>query len=122
MLSYSINFNVLEHRVDNRISSIINREMHSTGIEPVSTPWKGAILPLNYECVAPLLSEIILTGFKRTLVGGALAVGTARIGRGASSGGNAGFSVRNSLPSESILHAAFAELCLFRRSIGAFGS
>ena len=24
--------------------------MHSTGIEPVSTPWKGAILPLNYEC------------------------------------------------------------------------
>ena len=25
--------------------------MHSTGIEPVSTPWKGAILPLNYECV-----------------------------------------------------------------------
>jgi hypothetical protein len=25
--------------------------MHPTGIEPVSTPWKGAILPLNYECV-----------------------------------------------------------------------
>lgn len=24
--------------------------MHPTGIEPVSTPWKGAILPLNYEC------------------------------------------------------------------------
>jgi hypothetical protein len=24
--------------------------MHSTGIEPVSTPWKGAILPLNYKC------------------------------------------------------------------------
>ena len=23
--------------------------MRSTGIEPVSTPWKGAILPLNYE-------------------------------------------------------------------------
>lgn len=25
--------------------------MHPTGIEPVSTPWKGAILPLNYGCV-----------------------------------------------------------------------
>ena len=25
--------------------------MHSTGIEPVPTPWKGVILPLNYECV-----------------------------------------------------------------------
>ena len=24
--------------------------MHPTGIEPVSTPWKGAILPLNYGC------------------------------------------------------------------------
>ena len=25
--------------------------MHPTGIEPVTTPWKGDILPLNYECV-----------------------------------------------------------------------
>ena len=25
--------------------------MHPTGIEPVTTPWKGAILPLNYGCV-----------------------------------------------------------------------
>ena len=25
--------------------------MHPTGIEPVTTPWKGAILPLYYECV-----------------------------------------------------------------------
>ena len=24
--------------------------MHSTGIEPVLPPWKGGILPLNYEC------------------------------------------------------------------------
>ena len=32
--------------------------MHPTGIEPVTTPWKGAILPLNYECV---LGEAIFT-------------------------------------------------------------
>ena len=25
--------------------------MHSTGIEPVLPPWKGGILPLNYECM-----------------------------------------------------------------------
>ena len=25
--------------------------MHPTGIEPMSTPWQGAILPLNYGCV-----------------------------------------------------------------------
>ena len=25
--------------------------MQSTGIEPVPTPWKGAILPLYYDCV-----------------------------------------------------------------------
>lgn len=24
--------------------------MHPTGIGPVPTPWKGAILPLNYGC------------------------------------------------------------------------
>ena len=30
--------------------------MHSTGIEPVSTPWKGAILPLNYKCFVVILS------------------------------------------------------------------
>ena len=30
--------------------SFKNNTLHSTGIEPVSTPWKGAILPLNYEC------------------------------------------------------------------------
>ena len=29
-----------------------NKVMRSTGIEPVSTPWQGAILPLNYERVA----------------------------------------------------------------------
>ena len=60
--------------MDKRIPSIINRDMHSTGIEPVSTPWKGAILPLNYECVAPLLSEIILTWIQTHLIGGALAI------------------------------------------------
>ena len=26
--------------------------MQSTGIEPVPTPWKGAILPLYYDCVS----------------------------------------------------------------------
>lgn len=29
--------------------------MHSTGIEPVPAPWKGAILPLNYECLDVVL-------------------------------------------------------------------
>ena len=41
--------------------------MHSTGIEPVSTPWKGAILPLNYECrcegVLHNLAEDVFFGF-----------------------------------------------------------
>ena len=32
------------------MSNAVKNNMHSTGIEPVSTPWKGAILPLNYEC------------------------------------------------------------------------
>ncbi len=26
--------------------------MQSTGIEPVPTPWKGAILPLYYDCLS----------------------------------------------------------------------
>lgn len=29
--------------------------MHPTGIEPVTTPWKGDILPLNYGCVSVVL-------------------------------------------------------------------
>ena len=29
---------------------IILDGLHSTGVEPVSPPWKGGILPLNYEC------------------------------------------------------------------------
>ena len=30
---------------------VIHTQVHPTGIEPVTTPWKGAILPLNYGCV-----------------------------------------------------------------------
>ena len=30
---------------------VLHTQVHPTGIEPVTTPWKGAILPLNYGCV-----------------------------------------------------------------------
>lgn len=50
--------------------------MHSTGIEPVSTPWKGAILPLNYKCFVVtslshssrrlFLDDLNAVGLKRT--------------------------------------------------------
>jgi len=28
------------------------KQLQSTGIEPVPTPWKGAILPLYYDCLS----------------------------------------------------------------------
>ncbi len=43
--------------------------MHPTGIEPVTTPWKGAILPLNYGCWRGRTlqgSEKVFTPSKRT--------------------------------------------------------
>ena len=46
--------------------------MHSTGIEPVSTPWKGAILPLNYKCFVLTLSP---HSYRRLFLGDLNAVG-----------------------------------------------
>ncbi len=34
--------------------------LHSTGIEPVFSPWKGDILPLNYECDGYFVSTNIV--------------------------------------------------------------
>ena len=31
---------------------MIKKHLQSTGIEPVPTPWKGAILPLYYDCLS----------------------------------------------------------------------
>ena len=51
--------------------------MHSTGIEPVSTPWKGAILPLNYKCFCVGLPH----SYRRLFLRDLNAVGTMCLGR-----------------------------------------
>jgi hypothetical protein len=51
--------------------------MHSTGIEPVSTPWKGAILPLNYKCFDMGSPH----SYRRLFLGDLNAVGTMCLGR-----------------------------------------